>query len=163
MRAGLGEIYPRLWRFALSLTGDTDRAADLAQSTALRAIEQADKFQPGTHLDRWLFVMARRLWLNDMRSAKLRPVADPDALEEDRLAAPLPAPETNIFAREVFEKVMELKQEQRVTVVLVYVEGYTYQEAADMLDVPIGTVMSRLATARKKLQKATGDQKASAR
>ena len=160
VRAGISEVYPRLWRFALSLTGDADRAGDLAQATALRAIEQADKFQPGTHLDRWLFVMARRLWLNELRGAKARPMGDATLIEEDRLPALQPTTETNIFAREVFDQIMKLGEAQRATVVLVYVEGYSYQEAARLLDVPIGTIMSRLAAARKKLRNVADVQKA---
>jgi RNA polymerase sigma-70 factor (ECF subfamily) len=163
VRAGLGALYPRLWRFALSLTGDRDRAEDLAQATMLRALEKGDRFLPGSHLDRWLFVMARRLWLNELRNAKRRPVDQAASLEEETLASHGPSAETNIFADQVFHKVMALNDGLRVTVLLVYVEGYTYQEAADLLDIPIGTVMSRLSAARKTLRGPAGGQKAKAR
>ena len=66
-------------------------------------------------------------------------------------------PMTNILASEVLSKVAELPEAQRVAVMLVYVEGFTYAEAADMLEIPIGTVMSRLAAARKKLAAATAE------
>jgi len=146
---GLPAIYPRLWRFCLVLTKDRTQAEDLAQATCERALQQADKFEPGTELDRWLFVMARRLFLNDIRATKVRrgtgvvDVADQD-LEDTR-----PQIETNIFAREVFDMIQALPEGQRLAAVLVYVEGRPYREAAEILDIPIGTVMSRLATVRK--------------
>ena len=134
-------------------------ADDLAQTTALRAVENAEKFVPGTHLDRWLFVMARRIWLNEKRAEKVRlagglvPVEDIDIPDEKS------SPETNIFASDVFRQVMGLPEAQRITVLLVYVEGHSYQEAADMLEIPIGTVMSRLSAARKAIQAAHEPQK----
>ena len=151
MQQGLPEVYPRLWRFALTLTGQRQAADDLAQATALRALEQANKFQPGTHLDRWLFVMARRVWLNELRSAHTKNSQGFVPIEEVAPVAPGVDAETNIFARQVLNQVMALPEAQRETVLLVYVEGYSYREAAEILDVPIGTVMSRLAAARGKL------------
>jgi len=129
----------------------------------LRALEKSDKFKPGTHLDRWLFVIARRLWLNELRDAKVRPIDQSAQIEEDTLASHAPSAETNIFASEVFDRVMALNEGLRVTVLMVYVEGYTYQEAADLLEIPIGTVMSRLSAARKKLQGLAPEKKARAR
>ena len=127
-------------------------ADDLAQTTAMRALEKADQYQPGTQLDRWLFTLARRIWLNELRAnavhraGGLVPVEDTEIADTRRLDA-----ETNSFAREVFDKVLELPEAQREAVLLVYVEGFSYRETADMLDIPIGTIMSRLAAARKKL------------
>jgi RNA polymerase sigma-70 factor (ECF subfamily) len=149
VRAGLPEVYPRLWRFALSLSGSRANADDLAQKTCARALEKAAQFDPGTHLDRWLLVMARRIWLNEIRANVVRRGNGLVAVEEiELLAENLPA-ETNIFAGEVFKAIGALPESQRETVMLVYVEGYAYKEAAGMLDIPIGTVMSRLAAARK--------------
>lgn len=150
MRAGLDAVYPRLWRYALARTGRREWADDLAQATALRAIEKAHLFDPETHLDRWLFRMAQRVWLNELRSRKVReggglvPVEDIEHPSANNI-------ETNILASEVLTRISELPEVQRVTVFLVYVEGYRYAEAAAHLDVPIGTIMSRLATARKTL------------
>ena len=160
IRSGLTSLYPRLWRFALVLTGDKASADDLAQETATRAIENAEKFQPGTSLHAWLFTIARRIWLNDMRAQKVRNAGGLVPIEETDLPAPEPDTETNIFAREVFARVMDLPEAQRVTVLLVYVEGYKYREAADILGIQIGTVMSRLAAARNTLTMATEGQRA---
>lgn len=147
MADGLPGVYPRLWRFCLVLCKDRAAADDLAQNTCARALEKADQFTPGTHLDRWLFVMARRLWLNNQRAGKLRQGVV--AVDDTELTDPAPPTETNILAREVFTMIQALPEAQRMTALLVYVEGQTYREAADILDIPVGTVMSRLSAVRK--------------
>ncbi|MEO0866603.1 MAG: sigma factor, partial [Pseudomonadota bacterium] len=65
-------VFPRLWRYSVALTGRRDWADDLAQTTCLRALDKADQFEAGTHLDRWMFRMAQRIWLNELRSRKVR-------------------------------------------------------------------------------------------
>lgn len=157
MRDGLPELYPRLWRYAIALTGRRDWAEDLAQTTALRAIEKADLFEAGTHLDRWLFRMAQRIWLNELRSRKVRQGGGLVPVEDVDLADTIPSAESNIFARDVLSRITALPEAQRVTVLLVYVEGYSYKDAAAQLDIPIGTVMSRLAAARKTIVTQMGD------
>lgn len=92
--------------------------------------------------------MAQRVWLNELRSRKVRMGGGLVPVEEIDLPANLPDSETNIFARDVLNKVNTLPEAQRQSVFLVYVEGYSYKEAAHMMDIPIGTVMSRLAAAR---------------
>lgn len=154
IEAGIGPVYPRLWRFCLMQTGRRDRADDLAQATCLRALEKHAGYQPGTHLDRWLFTMAHRLWLNELRSQAVRQGSGLVALEDTEIPDPKANTETNIFHREVFAKIGALPEGQRVVVLLVYVEGLTYREAADTLSIPIGTVMSRLAAARKRIANA---------
>ena len=151
IRAGIEEIYPRLWRYCLVQTGKRDRADDLAQMTCLRALEKHEGYQPGTHLDRWLFTMAHRLWLNDIRATAVRTGGGLVAVEEADIVDNAATSEEIIFLSEVFSKIGELPEGQRVVVLLAYVEGFTYQETADTLGIPIGTVMSRLASARKKI------------
>ncbi len=97
--------------------------------------------------------MAQRLWLNELRSRKVREGGGLVPTEETPLADSSPTTEVNIFARQVLSKIQGLPEAQRVAVLLVYVEGYSYRECAEMLDIPIGTVMSRLAAARVKLAK----------
>ena len=65
---GIPALYPRLWRYCLALTSSSERADDLAQSTCLRALEKAHQFERGTHQDRWMFRIAQRLWINEIRS-----------------------------------------------------------------------------------------------
>ena len=133
------------------LTGRADWADDLAQTVCLRALDKADQFRPGTHLDRWLFALALSVWRNELRARKVRHGSGLIPVERADIAAPAMPPETDIFARQVFSQIEAMPEAQRMTVLLVYVEGYSYQQCADSLAVPIGTVMSRLAAARSRL------------
>lgn len=150
VEADLVRAFPAVWRFALSLSGRPEFADDLAQSTSVRAIERAHQFQPGTNFKAWVFTLCRSIWLNELRREAIRRTESLDAVRAEHMADNYDT-EANIFAAEVFNGVMGLPEAIRNTVVLVYVEGFTYREAAEVLDVPIGTVMSRLAAARKKL------------
>ncbi|MEO0401594.1 MAG: RNA polymerase sigma factor [Pseudomonadota bacterium] len=147
----MSAVYPRLWRYAVSLTGRRDWADDLVQTACLRALDKADQFEPGTHLDRWLFRMTQRVWLNELRSRKVRTGGGLVPVEDIDLPDKSPGAETNILARDVLNRVNALPEAQRQSVVLVYVEGFSYKEAAEIMEIPIGTVMSRLAAARKRL------------
>lgn len=161
---GLKPLFPRLWRYCLVLTGAKDRADDLAQMACLRALEKAEHFQPGTKLDRWVFTIAQRMWFNELRKQAVRTGGGIAPVEEIDLPDTNYNLETNLLARQVLMQVMTLPEAQRVTVMLVYVEGYSYKEASNILDIPIGTVMSRLAAARSKLgamQKTASDGKES--
>ena len=153
----MAEVFPRLWRYALVLTSNRAAADDLAQTTCCRALEKASSYQPGTHLDRWMLTIAHRIWLNDLRSSAVRRGGGLQAVEDIDLPDPAPDSETNYFALEVLQSVNALPEAQRACVLLVYVEGFKYAEAAKILDVPIGTVMSRLAVARKTVVKQMGD------
>ncbi|MEO0569858.1 MAG: RNA polymerase sigma factor [Pseudomonadota bacterium] len=153
VREGISECYPRVWRFCIALSGEPSQADDLAQMTCLRALEKAEQFRPGTHLDRWLFTIARTVWLNEMRRNAIRQAESFSGALEETTQSDAPSTETNILAREVFSKVAGLPEAQRVTALLVFVEGYTYAETAEALDIPIGTVMSRISATRKALMK----------
>lgn len=152
IREAIPDLYPRLWRYALALSGKRDVADDLAQTTCVRALEKHEGYTPGTKLDRWMFRTLHRIWLNELRSAAVRRAGGLVPVDTLDLAAENTDAETNIFAAEVLSNVYKLPEAMRATVMLVYVEGYSYREAADLLEVPIGTVMSRLAAARKKLK-----------
>lgn len=149
--SGLPEHLARLWRYGLVLSGNRAAAEDLVQATCVRALEKSHQFQPGTKLDRWLFTILSSIWKNELRSQKIRQGAGFVDAEQALTTDGEKVAETNILARQVLEEVQALPEVQRVTVFLVYAEGLTYQEAADALDVPIGTIMSRLAAARAKL------------
>ncbi|MBW4707179.1 RNA polymerase sigma factor [Roseobacter sp. YSTF-M11] len=142
------DILPRIWRYSLTLTGTADRADDLAQGAILKALEKAEQFEVGTRLDRWMFRIAHNLWVSDMRKNAVRAGGGLVAIEETDIISPDAGPEAAAMHREVLMAVLHLPEAQRVTVVLVYVEGYSYRDAAMILDIPLGTVMSRLATAR---------------
>ena len=148
VRAGLEPALARLWRYALVLSRARDVADDLVQATCLRAIERADQFVPGTRVDHWLFAILRSIWLNELRSRRIRQgggfVDAEDALTTDGAREI----ETNITASAVLRAMGRLPDAQRETLLLVYAEGYSYAEAAATLGVPIGTIMSRLAAGR---------------
>jgi RNA polymerase sigma-70 factor (ECF subfamily) len=153
VRAGIASYLARLWRYGLVLSGARDVADDLVQATCQRALERASQFEAGTKLDRWLFSILRSIWLNELRSRRVREgggFVDADLALVFDGAREI---ETNIVAAQVLTAVGRLPEAQREAVLLVYAEGLTYQEAADMMGVPVGTVMSRLATARTTLGK----------
>lgn len=148
IEAELPTVFPRIWRYALSLTGTRDRADDLAQSACLRAMEKATQFEAGTKLDRWMFRITHNLWINEMRKDTIRRGGGLIAIDEAQIADPRQNPEKDVLGQQIRQSVLRLPEAQRQTVMLVYVEGYSYKDAAMILDIPIGTVMSRLATAR---------------
>jgi RNA polymerase sigma-70 factor, ECF subfamily len=153
VRAGLEPSLARLWRYGLVLSRARDVADDLVQTTCLRAIERADQFAPGTRVDRWLFAILRSIWLSESRSRGIR--GGGGFVEPEEVLTTDGARETpmNITASVVLKAIKQLPEAQRETVLLVYGEGYTYAEAAAVLAVGVGTVMSRLATARAALAK----------
>jgi RNA polymerase sigma-70 factor, ECF subfamily len=150
LKAELAALLPRLWRYARVLSSDREEADDLVQMTCVRALERAAQFTPGSRLDSWLFAILRSIWLNQLRSRRVRlgqGSVDAASLHFDGAAEI----EANILARQVLKEVQALPDAQREVVFLVYGEGFSYREAAEFLSVPIGTVMSRLAAARLRL------------
>ena len=148
VRAGLESCLGRLWRYALVLSGANAAAEDLVQATCIRAIERADQYSLGTRLDRWLFVILRSIWLNEVRARRIRRDGGFVDSESTLSVDGAEGVETNIRAAEVLTAIAKLPEAQRETVLLVYGEWYSYAEAASLLGIPIGAVMSRLATAR---------------
>ena len=151
VRNGISDVYPRLWKYCLVLSGNRANADDLAQAACLRALEKSDRFEPGTHLDRWLFRLTQRLWIDETRKQVVRTGGGLVPVEDANLVDETSDPEQSVMLNEVIGSVMQLPEAQRATVMLVYVEGYSYRDAAMILDIPVGTVMSRLAVARSKL------------
>lgn len=143
---------PRLRRFAYSLTGSLEEGDELVQAACERALQNASKFRPGTRMDSWLFRIVQNLWLDDRRRTSSRGVAvDPDAagLSDGGLSAR--HAEDRMMLQRVREAIVKLPKEQRLVLVLVTVEGLSYRQVAEMLETPIGTVMSRLSRARLQL------------
>jgi RNA polymerase sigma-70 factor, ECF subfamily len=153
VRAGLEPCLARLWRYALLLSRARDVADDLVQATCLRAIERADQFIPGTKVDRWLLAILRSIWLNELRSRRIREGGGFVEAEEVLTTDGAREIEMNTTASAVLRAIGLLPEAQRETVLLVYGEGYSYAEAAAALAIPIGTIMSRLAAARAALAK----------
>lgn len=133
------------------LTREPEQARDLVQATCVRALEKTALYQSDSRLDRWLMTMMINVWRNELRAARVRAGSGTVDAENVLSFDGAGHMETNIFASQVLTAVAALPEAQRETVLLVYLEGWTYAEAAQALDVPIGTVMSRLAAARTKL------------
>jgi RNA polymerase sigma-70 factor (ECF subfamily) len=148
---GLAAELPRLWRYGLVLSGNRDTAQELVQATCVRALERSGQFTAGTRLDRWLISILHSIWLNEIRSRKVRQGKGLVDAETALVFDGIRAIEANIMAAQVLREVQDLPEAQRETLFLVYAEGMTYREAAALLDIPVGTVMSRLAAARAKL------------
>ena len=153
VRQELKDLRARLWRFCLMRTsGNKADAEDLFQATAVRALEKAHQFTPGTRFDNWAYTIAVSIWNNELRSRSVRTGAGVESVEVAHLSDNKPDAEMNIFASEVLTRIAALPNGQRLAVLLVYVEGYSYAEASEILNVPIGTIMSRLAVARQTLK-----------
>ena len=158
IRAEMIRLLPRLRGFARSLTGVADQADDLVQATCLRGLDRIGQFTVGTRLDSWLYRIMRNLWIDEFR--RRRPVL---SLAELPAADEIPGVDGREVTIErltlaaVGEAVARLPEEQRSVLMLVCVEGMKYREVAEILDIPIGTVMSRLARARQAVAEVAGD------
>lgn len=147
----LPDMLPRLWAFALRISGDRHDAEDLVQRACVRALERSHQFQPDTSPLSWMFSIVHSTWINELRARSVRKRSsmewDDDFLEN--VADPVDkGPETQLMHSQIISAVERLPEAQRVVMLLVAVEGLSYQEAAEVLEVPIGTVMSRLSRAR---------------
>lgn len=151
-KQNLVDLLPRLRRYALSLTGSLPDAEDLLHSTIERVLLKADKFEEGTDLDRWVFRVCKNLWFDEWRQRKVRgPTMDPaEAKHEPSMDGEAHA-ENKLRLKELSKALQQLQEDHREILVQVVIEGYSYKEVAERLDMPIGTVMSRLARARSKL------------
>lgn len=154
VRQHLAAHLTRMWRYAMVLSRNKDVAEELVQSTCVRALERSAQYTPGTRIDRWLFTVLHSVWINELRAQRVR--MGQGFVESDELLAPdlQQHNEQRMQYAKVMQRVGQLPEAQRNAVFLVYVEGFTYQEAADTLAVPIGTIMSRLAAARTTLASA---------
>jgi RNA polymerase sigma-70 factor (ECF subfamily) len=150
-------MLPRLRRFARAISGSADVADDLVQATCARALAAAGSWQPGTRLDSWLFRILRNLWIDRLRRLGTEgPQIDVDERRDLVGDRGEPAMHSRLTLERVYKAIAALPADQREVLVIVCLEENSYQEAADILDIPIGTVMSRLARARKRLMALTG-------
>ncbi len=153
----LVRLLPRLRRFALALARAPDVADDLVQATCEKALRNRDGFVPGTRMDAWLFRILRNIFLD--RARRVRTEGTPIDVEDvagDIADAAGHAGEDRLTLAATAKAIADLPEEQRSVLVLVCVEELSYREAAEVLSVPVGTVMSRLARARRKVAAATG-------
>ncbi|MFQ6549464.1 RNA polymerase sigma factor [Aestuariibius sp. 2305UL40-4] len=156
-KADMISLLPRLRRFALSLTRSGPDADDLLQEAVTTALQKWQQYDPSQPLDRWMFRVVRNHWISEVRKRKVRQgegqVAAEDAVElqvENRN-------EDMMTAQQVRRKVADLDEDLAQPLMLVCAEGYSYRETSEMLDIPIGTVMSRIHRARKLLISSLSD------
>jgi RNA polymerase sigma-70 factor (ECF subfamily) len=155
VRQQLIALLPRLRRFAAVLTRSSDAADDLVQASVARALERHSQWNPGTRLDRWLFQIMKTVWLNNRKSDAIRHTEQLQDHENAGSVSGTAAVESKMLLREVRTAFARLPMEQQQALMLVSVEGYGYREAAELLDVPIGTVISRVARGRVALAERT--------
>jgi RNA polymerase sigma-70 factor (ECF subfamily) len=141
-------LLPRLRRFAVTLAGSVTDGDDLVQAACERALARHDQWQPGTRLDSWVYRIIRTVWIDELRKRKrqshepLDRAATQAGFDGERCV------EAKLTLDAVRGLIAALPEEQRVVLLLVCADGFTYREAAEALEIPVGTVMSRLGRAR---------------
>jgi len=142
---------PSLRAFAISLSGNVDRADDLVQETILRALANIQSFQPGTNLPAWLFTILRNLFRSEYRKRR-REVEDADGSLAETLKSH-PDQIGRVEFQEFRAALAQLPAEQREALILVGASGFSYEEAADICECAVGTIKSRVNRARSRLAK----------
>lgn len=155
--AELVSALPRLRRFALTLTRSAADADDLVQMTCEKAIGNLHRRDPDHPLMPWLYTMARNLWVSEVRKIKVRVGEGQTPAEEVSELVTGASGEENMRAKQVLAAVMALPDNMASVILLVAVEGRSYAETATILDIPQGTVMSRVSTARARLRTALSE------
>lgn len=158
IRPAMVALLPRLRAFAHALARSGDGADDLVQATCEKALRAVDSWTPGTRLDSWMFRIMQNHWIDTTRRERPQVPLDTalalEAVGEDGRRIT----EAKLTLGSVGRAIEAMPEDQRAVLVLVCVEDLSYREAADVLDVPIGTVMSRLARARRTIFEAAGPQ-----
>jgi RNA polymerase sigma-70 factor (ECF subfamily) len=157
----------QLYRIALRLSGSPQTAEELVQETYLRALRSWQSYRPGTNLAAWLATILRNAYFDETRRRRRRPATEPldddseyflyDQLSGGRVVGPQEALMSKLTNDAILESIGELPENYREVVVLVDIGEFSYQEAADILGVPIGTVMSRLHRGRRLLKRALAE------
>jgi RNA polymerase sigma-70 factor (ECF subfamily) len=143
---GIVALLPRLRRFARSLSRNQHDADDLTQLAVERALRNHEQFRAGASLSGWLFTIMKNAWLDHLRAlSRHGEVALPEDSGEHPVVSPV---DTDTELWSVSEAMGKLPEEQRLAVALVLVEGLSYKEAAGVLEIPMGTLTSRLARGR---------------
>lgn len=154
-RQELQDCLPDLWRYAYALCRNVDTADDLVQDCAERALRKHQLWHPTSPLKPWLIKMLRNIHLNQIRALKSRPNTVPmDVIINEPAAAD--SHSGQLALSDTSQALSALPEEQREVLLLVVLGGLSYKDAAASLDIPIGTLMSRLGRARAKLRDLTG-------
>ena len=145
----LAALLPRLRRFAHALSRNSSDADDLVQMTIERALRSRLQWQAGTRLDSWLYKIMRNLWIDTVRSRSRKEKFEVEEDEAENLGEdPRDAMDAAVDLKRIMAAMERLPEEQREIVALILIEGFGYRETAELLDLPIGTVSSRLVRGR---------------
>lgn len=149
----LVELLPRLRRLARVLARDFADADDLVQLAVERGLVRRDQWQAGTRLDSWMFRIMKNAWIDETRARARTGKVLQAGVEADQIAdARVASMELRLEASAAERAIMALPEDQRLAVALVLIDGLSYREAADVLEVPMGTLTSRLVRGRMALQ-----------
>lgn len=146
----LALVIPHLRAFGRSLSGSRDLADDLVQETLLKAWAARQRFQAGTNMRAWTFIILRNLYLSQMRRARFK--GEWDDLVADRLLAAPASQDRHVELTDMQRALLHLPQPQREALILVGAGGFAYEEAADICGVAVGTIKSRVARGRVALE-----------
>lgn len=153
-------LQDKLHYYALSLTSDSENAADLVQETMLKALTYRDKFQQNTNFKAWIYTIMKNTFINDYRkNVKTRNTFDTSnndfhlLFSKDKV---YPSPDSFYSTKEIHKTIDSLEDEYRIPFTM-FLDGYKYKEISDELNLPIGTVKSRIFFTRKKLEKSLRD------
>ena len=149
LREAMLAAVPSLRAFAISLSGNIDRADDLVQETLLRAIANIDSFQPGTNMSAWMFTILRNLFRSEYRKRR-REVEDTDGSYAESLKSQ-PEQNSRLEFQEFRAALAKLPPDQREALILVGASGFSYEEAAAICECAVGTIKSRVNRARTRL------------
>ncbi|OJF96838.1 RNA polymerase sigma factor [Pararhizobium antarcticum] len=150
-RRDLVSFLPKLRRFAMTLTRNAADADDLVQEACERAITRSHLWNGEGRLESWIYAMTRNLWIDEIRKRKVRTGGGTvDIADQDELTIEASG-EKAVYANQLQKMILSMPEGLASVFVLVNVEGHSYREAATILNIPIGTVMSRLSTARMRL------------
>lgn len=147
----LAGILPRLRAYAQVLTKNSDDADDLVQTAVERALSRIELYEPGTNFKAWMFTILRNCYFTEMRKRSRRPdTVDP--MDHESAMSVRAEQQIGLEVRDFSRAFVQLSEMDRTVLVLIGAEGMSYQEAADILGTPIGTVRSRLSRARTRLK-----------
>ena len=157
----LAQVIPHLRAFGRSLSGNRDLADDLVQETLMKAWAARQRFQAGTNMRAWTFIILRNLFLSQMRRARFK--GEWDDLVADRILAAPASQDKHVELGDMQRALLHLPQPQREALILVGAGGFAYEEAAEICGVAVGTIKSRVARGRVALEQLMTGGKLSAR
>ena len=151
----LAAVIPHLRAFGRSISGSRDLADDLVQETLMKAWAARQRFQAGTNMRAWTFIILRNLYLSQMRRARFK--GEWDDLVADRLLAAPASQDRHVELGDMQRALLHLPQPQREALILVGAGGFAYEEAAEICGVAVGTIKSRVARGRVALETIMND------